>query len=212
MSLIFNKSIFKQFTKWGVTFFLLAVVFESYGQSVAQLDTNSTSPPNSYKYFLQADMQVSQIVKNAGMFTSFSACWLFTKNYYLGIQYQKLTSEEAINKFVPNTSIDDIILEHQSAGIKAGYILFSKKRISFNPEATINWAMCKYQYPVGAIYRNNFLVFEPAANILFNLHKNLAAGLGISYRFNAGLQLNGLSSSDLNGFAGRVFIRFGKLK
>jgi hypothetical protein len=212
MELVFNKSIYQQISKWGLVVLLLFFVFESRGQTSGDTDTNSSQHLKSYKYFLQADMQVSQIVKNAGMFTSFSACWLFSKHYYLGIQYQKLTSEEAINNFVPNTSKDDIVLEHQSAGIKAGYILFSKKRISFNPEATINWAMCKYQYPVGAIYRNNFLVIEPAANILFNLHKNLAVGLGVSYRINAGLHLNGLSSNDLNGIAGRVFVRFGKLK
>lgn len=212
MALMFNKSIYQQISKGWLVVLLLFFVIESHGQSSGDTDTTSTKHSNSFTCFLQADMQVSQIVKNAGMFTSFSACWLFAKHYYIGIQYQKLTSEEAINKFVPNTSKDDIVLEHQSAGIKAGYILFSKKRISFNPEATINWAMCKYQYPVGAIYRNNFLVFEPAANILFNLHKNLAAGVGISYRINAGLHLNGLSSGDLNGFAGRVFVRFGKLK
>ena len=212
MDLIFKKALFAKISKLGFAIFLTIIITESYGQAAVVVDTNSTKHPNSYKYFLQADMQISQIVKNAGMFTSFSACWLFSKHYYLGIQYQKLTSEEAINKFVPNMSTDDIILEHQSAGVKAGYIFFSKKRISFNPEATFNWAMCKYQYPIGAIYRNNFVVFEPAANILFNLHKNLAAGLGISYRINAGLHLNGLSSGDLNGLAGRVFIRFGKLK
>ena len=185
----------------------------SIGQQVDLAKTDSTLMPlNKHRYFLQADMQISQTLKSAAMYTKFSACWLFPKQYYIGFLYQKLTSEEAINKFVPNTSTDEIILEHQNAGIKAGYILFANKRISFNPEASINWAMCKYQYPIGAIYRYNFITIEPSVNLLFNLHKNLAAGLGLSYRINVGLHLNGLSDRDLNGITGRLFISYGKLK
>ena len=177
------------------------------------METDTTElPTHNYRYYLQADMQISQTLKNAAMYTTFSACWLFPKNYYIGALYQKLTSEEALNKYVPNTATDDIILEHQNAGIKAGYILFANKFVSFNPEASLSWAMCKYQYPVGSIYRYNFAVIEPSVQVLFNLHKNLAAGLGLSYRINAGLNLNGLNSSDLNGFTGRIFIRYGKLK
>ncbi len=196
-----------------VVIVLWMAICPSIGQNVAVAKTDTlSSAAHNHRYFLQADMQISQTLKSAAMYTTFSACWLFPKQYYIGILYQKLTSEEALNKFVPNTSKDDIILEHQNAGIKAGYIVFANKRLSFNPEASVNWAMVKYQYPVGAIYRYNFMVVEPSLNMLINLHKNLAAGIGLSYRINAGLRLNGLNSNDLNGFTGRLFIRYGKLK
>lgn len=54
----------------------------------------------------------------------------------------------------------------------------------------------------------NIVVTDPFVSVMINLTKTIEFGIGASYRFVTGSDLNNFSSSDLNGLAGNVFFRW----
>ena len=55
-----------------------------------------------------------------------------------------------------------------------------------------------------------FFVFEPGAELEFNIAKFFRFGLGVSYRFTSNIDLAGISPDALRGLNGHVIFKFGK--
>jgi hypothetical protein len=55
-----------------------------------------------------------------------------------------------------------------------------------------------------------FFVFEPGAELEFNIAKFFRFGLGVSYRFTSNVDLAGISPDALRGLNGHVIFKFGK--
>jgi len=55
-----------------------------------------------------------------------------------------------------------------------------------------------------------FFVFEPGAELEFNIAKFFRFGLGLSYRFTSNVDLAGISPDALRGLSGHVIFKFGK--
>ena len=162
---------------------------------------------------MQADLRVTQIMKsNTGMIAAFSGCWTVNRKYYLGAQYEKVTTSIDIQSLLEKNPHVAVNLNYIMAGLKFGYILFPDKIVSFNPDLSMNWAQAKYAYPAANIYHWNFFMMEPSVNMSINPVPYFSVGAGLAYRLNLGLNLNGVHSSDLNGLNGLVFIRVGTMR
>ena len=55
-----------------------------------------------------------------------------------------------------------------------------------------------------------YFVFEPGAELEFNIAKFFRFGLGVSYRLTSNIDLPGISSDALRGLNGHVIFKFGK--
>jgi len=65
-------------------------------------------------------------------------------------------------------------------------------------------------YPPTEIGSAPFFVFEPGAELEFNIAKFFRFGLGVSYRITSDIDLLGLSSDALRGLNGHIIFKFGK--
>jgi hypothetical protein len=54
-----------------------------------------------------------------------------------------------------------------------------------------------------------FFALEPGCNLMLNLHKNVRAGVGATYRYIGGADYDGITDSDLSGFTGQIIFKFG---
>ncbi len=54
----------------------------------------------------------------------------------------------------------------------------------------------------------DLFLFEPCVNLMVNVTKGVELGVGVSYRFLDGSDIEGFENSDLSGVAGSIFIRW----
>lgn len=164
-------------------------------------------------FYFQADLRVTQMLGKAGMVTGFSANWLVNNTYYLGAQYQQLTSQINIgNKITPASPSEAIYPLYRNAGLRFGYILFHNKLVSFSPDLSLNWVNVKYDWPHGTVYNWNAFMAEPQLNVVITPLKFCSVGLGVAYRVHIGMSVNNLRNKDFNGVSGIFFVRFGTLR
>jgi len=55
-----------------------------------------------------------------------------------------------------------------------------------------------------------FFIWEPGINVILNITKNVRMGIGGSYRYVSGVQMNGLQNSDLKGVSVLLTFKFGR--
>ncbi|MFC1651362.1 hypothetical protein ACFL2X_07305 [Candidatus Latescibacterota bacterium] len=59
---------------------------------------------------------------------------------------------------------------------------------------------------------DGLFVFEPSINIEINVNSKIRLAAGISYRAVAGVELDDLENSDINGFGTSIVLKFGQYK
>jgi hypothetical protein len=80
------------------------------------------------------------------------------------------------------------------------YTLLGGGGVFYNPDRDFNWDDEE---------SDAFFVAEPAVNLIVNMTHFLRIGVGMSYRLITGVELEGLSDSDLSGIAGNITLKFG---
>jgi hypothetical protein len=160
------------------------------------------------KFYAGFEAIPTQILKKkAAMNLGVSLNWVVNHKFVVSAKYIVLTTPVNIQSRVqPDQPSDTINLKFHSAGLAFSYILFSNKKFSFQPELYAGWTMLKYDYNGGKYYRN-FGVIQPAVYGVYNATKNFRFGVGLNYRLALGPKL--LSTADMSGVGGVVFIRVG---
>jgi hypothetical protein len=99
-------------------------------------------------------------------------------------------------------------------GLLLEYIIASDKLAHASLQALIgaggvnyHGGECTEDDPTGD--DNLFLVLEPGANLMVNLHNYVRIGIGAAYRYVDGVDYGDLSHSDLSGFTGQLIFKFG---
>jgi hypothetical protein len=80
------------------------------------------------------------------------------------------------------------------------YTLLGGGGVSYNTDRDFNW---------NDEESDAFFVAEPAVNLIVNMTHFLRIGVGVSYRLITGVELEGISDSDLSGIAGNITLKFG---
>jgi len=86
----------------------------------------------------------------------------------------------------------------------------------FNPHQLVYWSIdmligggeLNVKRTVGGEAGENVFVIEPGVNLMVNVTETFMLGLGTSYRMVQGVDVEGLSDSDMSGFSGTFFLRF----
>lgn len=184
------------------------------GQIIPE-DTTTTPPFFAAKRFnskcyVGFDAQAGQILKTkAAMNLGLSLNWVINHKYVVTAKYSGITTPVNVQSIVaPNDNLRVVKLNSQFAGLGFSYILFNSKRFSFQPELCAGWGGIKYKY-INTTYRKDFGSIIPAVYGVYNATKYFRLGLGLNYRVAIGSSLNGLSSADISGVSGIVFIRVG---
>lgn len=96
-------------------------------------------------------------------------------------------------------------------GLKCEYNTNPSKLLHFNGDILVGAGWVKYIAPdynfmsgSGAIC----LVIEPGVNAMLKVTGSTEAGLGVSYRWVSGLNINGLTDNDLTGVSVNLIFRF----
>lgn len=179
---------------------------------VIKEDTTTNAPLFAAKKFnskcyVGFEGTATQILKTkAAMNLGLSLNWVINHKYVVSAKYYILTTPLDVRARVAPDRTDSVPLRHQSAGLAFSYILLNNKKFSLQPELYAGWAVLKYQYG-GGTWQRHFGVIIPAIYGTYNATKYFRFGVGLNYRIAAGPTL--LSTADMSGVGGVVFIRVG---
>lgn len=182
----------------------------------AQTDSTNTSEPffKSKKFestaYVQAGVAATQMFNSAAATSHFSLHWVINKKFVVGANYHLLSSQNNIKKFTHPESTQNIYAIHHFAGLSFGYIFFSEKKFSLQPEIAAGWANIKYTQFDTLTTKRNYGGIVPAVYGIWNATKLLRIGIGMNYRLMVGERFKDLTIQNLSGIGGLVFLRLGR--
>jgi hypothetical protein len=97
-------------------------------------------------------------------------------------------------------------------GFEIEYIHDSDRLIHWTIHALLGTGTVKTKVhdPVETVDTDAFYIVEPSMNFDFNMARWFRIGFGFSYRLAFGVDLEGISSSDIHGLSGLVIFKFGR--
>jgi len=204
--------------KWNtkyVLFFLLAFTGLRASAQVWDEDTTSHQPffkasKFSSRCYVGLDASVVQILKTkaAGNF-GVNLNWVINHKFVVSAIYDGTATQPQIQKIVtPGDNSDTIHLVHHYVGLGFGYIVFYNKLFSLQPELNAGWGRIQYGFN-NVNYHKDFAEIMAVVSATYNCTKNFRIGLGLNYHIAAGARLNGLTSADISGAGGVIFIKAG---
>lgn len=144
--------------------------------------------------------------------------WLINHSFLLGGGGFGLANNiQAPNSAQPNgsnTSSENLLyIKEGYGGLILEYIFNSKKLVHYNIQTLIGGGGVTYslknQYDVNEDKNCPFFVWEIGANAEFNIVKYFHLCLGGKYRLTSGVDMEGLSDSDLSGANLALTFKFG---
>jgi hypothetical protein len=177
----------------------------------AQADTTRLFYAQKFdsKAFVELGSNFMRVNKEPAMNIDFSLNWVVNNKYYLGAVYSQLASFNTLPLMLENAEYDTLRFMQQTAGLRFGYIFFhDHKIISFSPDFTTGWA--NFKFPDSDISEvKHYAFFTPAVKAVFNVSNHFRVGAAIHYRVFAGINESYISSGNLSGMGGGVFLRIG---
>lgn len=191
---------------------LMALLFFSF-ISFAQNDT--IEPFFKAKKFessgyVQAGVAATQMFGKAAATSYFSLHWVVNRKFVVGANYHLLSSGNNIAPLLYPDDKNAITAVHHFAGLSFAYIFFHDKKFSLQPELAAGWANIKYTRFDTVTTKKNYVGIIPAVYATWNATHILQVGIGLNYRLIAGDRYKDLTTKNLSGVGGLVFIRLGK--
>ncbi len=102
------------------------------------------------------------------------------------------------------------LLDFGYGGLFLGYVNRSRKLVHLSIHSLIGGGGLHYRYDYYDDWIDAIFVFEPGADLMLNVTKRFRIGFGGSYRFVSGVDLDGLSNSDISGPSASLVFKFGR--
>jgi hypothetical protein len=121
-----------------------------------------------------------------------------------------------VNNIKPEgiSSEKDLLLEMGYGGLEFEYIANSQRLIHYSIYTLIGGGSVEYRerdHPFEEVYASDgFFVAEPGVSFELNVTKCFRVSLGTSYCYINGVDLEGMSNSDLRGLSANLTLKFGK--
>ena len=121
-----------------------------------------------------------------------------------------------VNNIKPEgiSSEKDLLLEMGYGGLEFEYIANSQRLIHYSIYTLIGGGSVEYRerdHSFEEVYASDgFFVAEPGVSFELNVTKSFRVGLGTSYRYINGVNLEGTSNSELRGLSANLTLKFGK--
>jgi len=141
-----------------------------------------------------------------GAYSGGNIGWLVNDTYSVGFSGYGLISGITLRD-------DDKYLNFDYGGLELGWLIASDMTIHFYFNGLIGFGSAslhkKYRRDC---YRSNLLyVLEPSANLILNVTEYFRVGLGTSYRYVSGLDLDGIGDDYFNNVSTILSFQFGRL-
>lgn len=204
----------KLVAKYAVLWLLVFAGLSALAQQMPE-DTTTNQPffkanKLSSRCYVGFDASAVQILKTrvGGNFGA-NLNWVINHKYVVSAIYDGLTTQNQIQKIVtPSDPSTPNYLTHRYVGLGFSYILFDKKLFSLQPGLSAGWGHIQYTYG-NVTYNKEFAGIVPEVSATYNCTKYFRVGLGLNYRVAVGTKLNGLTSADISGVGGIIFIKVG---
>lgn len=156
-------------------------------------------------------IKVSEIKGETGVFVGGYGGWLINHTFMIGGGGYGLVNN--IQAPIKGAGGETLYYDIGYGGLVLEYIDSSHKLIHYTINALIGGGVLDYKKKDWEMnYQNTgdvFFVFEPGFNVELNVSSFFRVGLGVSYRFVNGIELEGTSEQDLRGVAANLTLKFG---
>jgi len=153
---------------------------------------------------------LSMINGQAGLMNGFYATWIINKTFFISWASYDLTGTKVDAPITYNE--DKVFLDIAYRGIRAGYTLNPDRLLHWGFAGFAGWGDVSYNQP-GSDKRweeDYFIVIRPSVFLELNVIKWMRIDMSLGYRYVNGVDMEGLSNTDLSGLTGGFVLRFGK--
>lgn len=151
-------------------------------------------------------LKLTQVNEHFGALIGGRAGWILNHTYIFGVggygTVNDIEGEEVRPGVKPKLSL-------KYGGAEFEYVFNPQEIVHFSAYLLVGVGQVEYDYHTDFKGDDTFFVVEPAGNIWVNVTDFFRAGLGIGYRFAAGVGLEGIESGDVGGFTGTLTFAFG---
>lgn len=155
-------------------------------------------------------LKISKIGDNEAIFMGGHGGWIINHKIVLGGGGFGLVNDIIMNEY---SSAEELYLNFGYGGFYIEYILNSHKLVHLNFHTLVGAGGVglrdKQFEDVSNTNSDALFVVEPGVNVILNFHKNVRVGIGGTYRFVNGIDMIGLSDSDLSNFNLQFVFKFG---
>jgi hypothetical protein len=155
--------------------------------------------------------KVTEISDETGVIMGARGGWIINHTFVIGGGGYGLVNDIKAKKISPDTTL---FLDMGYGGLEFEYIVNSPKLIHFTFYTLIGLGSVKYRNGDRSFDHNYgpyaLRVAEPGVNLEVNVTEFFRVGLGANYRYIEGVDLKGISDSDLRGLSANLTLKFGK--
>ncbi|MBN1464289.1 hypothetical protein JXA02_00915 [candidate division KSB1 bacterium] len=163
-------------------------------------------------------LKYSQVGPNKadGLFVGGQGGWIIDHTFVIGGGGYGLSSRVAADWYDAATDASvpgSYILSFGYGGLLLEYINRSNELVHFEIFSLIGGGGVDYvlddHLEHDDAMSDGLFVVEPGANLIVNVSPFFRIGFGISYRYVSGVDIIGLTDSDLSGLGGHIVLKFG---
>jgi len=144
-----------------------------------------------------------------GMFSGGRGAWIINRRFAIGGGTYDLITDVESDEASSNGEPLHIDLEY--GGLEMEYIHHSEKLLHWTIHTMLGGGTVSLleHHPSRTVETDNIFVVEPSLNMDINASSWFRIGLGASYPMAMGLDLGGITNSDINGPSGLIILKFG---
>lgn len=155
--------------------------------------------------------KVTEISDETGVIMGARGGWIINHTFVVGGGGYSLVNNIKPEGISPEK---DLLLAMGYGGLEFEYIANSQRLIHYSIYALIGGGSVEYRERdrlFGEAYvSDGFFVAEPGVSFELNVTKSFRVGLGTSYRYINGVNLEGTSNSELQALSANLTLKFGK--
>ncbi len=189
-----------------IVLFVLASLCSLYAQKIKQEPESLIGKENA-AFFMKPEFKLTSIDGKASELAGLQLGPSFGRKLYLGVGgYSLVNSVKVDNDHVKFSAFDLWYI-----GGVVEYNFLSDQLVHFSLGCLIGGGNAKGKVETQARSESEssaILVVEPNANLMVNIMPTLALGVSCGYRFVGGSDIGTISSSDLSGISGSIFLRW----
>jgi len=162
-------------------------------------------------YFGGPVFKITEINNEISYMIGGRAGWVVQHKYSFGLGgYGLISAVQAPLETRLEYNSPNLKMEYNYGGFEFVYIIKSDEFIHYTLYSLVGMGTIELYSPRYFNQHNDsFFVFEPAINVILNVHSILRIGMGVSYRILSGIDTYGIDSSDISGFGGTITIKLG---
>ena len=162
-------------------------------------------------YFGGPVFKITEVNNNISYMIGARGGWIVNHKYAFGLGgYGLISSVPAPLETRLEYNSPKLKMEYNYGGFEFVYIIKSDELIHYTLYSLTGLGNIELYSPKNINQNNDtFFVFEPAINVIMNVHSAIRIGVGVSYRLLSGIDTYGIDSSDISGFGGTITVKLG---